>query len=664
MTSRSPKSMLFVGFIAFLLVSAGGAAAQQEGRYMIEFRNFAGAAATVRAAGGSPIYEFPELKVVAAMLPEQALRGLQNNPNVVLIERDPERYPMRQTTPYGIPMVQADQVSFDSTKAGLVKVCIIDSGYYAAHEDLQTANVTYTTDSKTGDAKIDGCGHGTHVAGTIAALNNTAGVIGVVPTGALQLHIVKVFGNDCKWAYSSDLVHALNQCTGAGAKVINMSLGGSFSSTTENNAFSNAYNSGVLSIAAAGNDGSTRKSYPASYASVISVAAIDSNKTVASFSQKNDAVELAAPGVGVLSTVSWKSSTVTSVSGTYNASNIDGSARTDATGTLVDGGLCGSAGAWNGNVVLCERGTYSFADKVNAVKSGGGVGAIIYNNVSGGFAGTLNGTSTIPAVSISREDGLLVKNDVNQSATVSNSTGTGSGYEAWDGTSMATPHVAGVAALVWSKASGKSNADVRKALQVTAQDLGASGKDNSYGYGLVQAKAALDYLGGGSTPTNNPPTANFTYSCTDLTCNFTDTSTDSDGSISSRAWTFGDGTSSTATNPSKTYTAGGTYSVTLTVTDNGGATGTTSKSVTVTAPSTGGITLSATGYKVKGVQHADLTWSGASGSVDIKRNGVIVKTVSGTAYTDNIGNKGGGSYQYQVCNAGSSTCSNTVTVSF
>ncbi|HVE87272.1 MAG TPA: S8 family serine peptidase, partial [Myxococcales bacterium] len=70
-----------------------------------------------------------------------------------------------------------------------------------------------------------------------------------------------------------------------------------------------------------------------------------------------------------------------------------------------------------------------------------------------------------------------------------------SGYEAWDGTSMATPHVSGVAALIWSAYPTKTATQVRAALQNTARDLGAAGRDNAYGYGLVQAKAALDYLG-------------------------------------------------------------------------------------------------------------------------------------------------------------------------
>jgi subtilisin family serine protease len=174
-------------------------------------------------------------------------------------------------------------------------------------------------------------------------------------------------------------------------------------------------------------------------------------------------------------------------------------------GTLVDGGRCTASGSWSGKVVLCERGDISFADKVLNVLIGGGAGAVIYNNVSGGFAGTLNGSSNIPAISISQGDGWAARSAVNSTATVVNSTGFGNGYESYDGTSMATPHVSGVAALVWGSDVSKTNAQVRDALQKTAEDLGSLGKDTSYGYGLVRAKAALDYLltngGGGGTPT-------------------------------------------------------------------------------------------------------------------------------------------------------------------
>ncbi|MBL8299178.1 MAG: M20/M25/M40 family metallo-hydrolase, partial [Rhodanobacteraceae bacterium] len=90
----------------------------------------------------------------------------------------------------------------------------------------------------------------------------------------------------------------------------------------------------------------------------------------------------------------------------------------------------------------------------------------------------------------------------------------------------------------------------------------------------------------GTPPPNTPPVANFAFVTNGLVASFTDSSTDSDGTIASRSWNFGDSTTSTATNPSKTYAAAGTYTVTLTVTDNGGASNTKTSSVTVTAPPT------------------------------------------------------------------------------
>jgi PKD repeat protein len=158
--------------------------------------------------------------------------------------------------------------------------------------------------------------------------------------------------------------------------------------------------------------------------------------------------------------------------------------------------------------------------------------------------------------------------------------------------------------------------------------------------------------------------AGFTKSCANLTCNFTDTSTDPDGSIASRSWSFGDGGTSTETNPSHAYAAGGTYTVILTVTDNAGATDTETQSVTVTAP--GAFPLSATGYKVKGRNTVNLVWSGAAGaSIDVFRNNVKVTTTANDgAHTDATGQKGAATYTYKVCEAGTSTCSNTVTIVF
>ena len=186
--------------------------------------------------------------------------------------------------------------------------------------------------------------------------------------------------------------------------------------------------------------------------------------------------------------------------------------------------------------------------------------------------------------------------------------------------------------------------------------------------GGLSDSASVDVTWGTVEATPNyAPTASFKYTCTDLGCSFDGTgSSDSDGTITAYAWDLGDNSTATGATASHTYAAAGTYTVTLTVTDDDGATGVQSQTLTVTAPATGAITLSAKGYKVKGTQHADLTWSGtAVTSVDVYRNGTkIMTTANDGAHTDNTGNKGSGSYTYKVCEAGTTTCSNEATVTF
>jgi V8-like Glu-specific endopeptidase len=176
--------------------------------------------------------------------------------------------------------------------------------------------------------------------------------------------------------------------------------------------------------------------------------------------------------------------------------------------------------------------------------------------------------------------------------------------------------------------------------------------------------AVAQYLGSASS--NQPPTAAFSYSCDQLACNVDGrSSSDGDGTISSYAWTFGDGSSGSGAQAAKTYGGPGTFSVTLTVVDNGGISGSATKSVTVSAtPPPAGITLTASGYKVKGLQKAELRWSGTASSVDIFRDSAKIVTTSGSVYTDNIDRKGAGRYVYRVCNAGTSVCSPDVTVTF
>ena len=482
------------------------AAAPEKIRVIVAFdaKMSAQAQAAIAAAQGENVRPIFGMNAVALTVPAKALPGLQHNPHFQYVEEDVKRYPLAmaaakpgsgQMVPYGIPMVQADLVAALGKGAAPRKVCIIDSGIDAVHEDLAGNDLSGDNDAGTGNWSDDQNHHGTHVAGTIAALGNAVGVVGVAPAKQFPLHIIKVFGAD-GWAYSSTLAAAANLCGAAKASVISMSLGGSVPSRTENVAFANLQKSGVLSIAAAGNDGNRTQSYPAGYASVVSVGALDANKAWATFSQYNKKVELSAPGVGVLSTVPMGTGAQSSltVGGTaFSAGDMEGSPKKSASAPLANFGIGDTINtAVAGKVCLIQRGSIDFATKVSNCQNSGGVGAVIYNNVAGNFSGTLGSTvTTIPSVSVSDSDGTVLLGKLGQTAVIDVKPYS---YAYYDGTSMATPHVSAVAALVWSHFPHCTQADVRSALTASAQDLGAPGRDDKFGYGLVQAQAAYNLL--------------------------------------------------------------------------------------------------------------------------------------------------------------------------
>lgn len=488
--------------------TAAATDAAEKARVIVSFKPHlsAQARAAIGAARGAIARELPQLDAIAVEVPAAALKALRNNPHFTYVEEDVKRYPFAlasssrkpylagQLVPYGIQMVQADQLP--DAGAANRKLCIVDSGYDRAHEDLMLNPASGSFDRGTGWWYTDENHHGTHVAGTVAAINNSnTGVVGVASGGKLKLHIVKVFGAE-GWAYSSSLAAAVTECGDAGANVVSMSLGGGRPSRTEMLAFERLSAKGVLSVAAAGNDGTPAIMFPAGYPNVMMVGALDQHRQWAPFSQYNAKVELSAPGVSVLSTVPMNAGTEAAlkVGGkTYAPGTMDGSPRTGATAPLADFGLGDRIStAVAGKICLIARGAIDFATKVHNCQSSGGLGAVVYNNVAGGFGGTLGGTVTvIPSVTASDTEGAALKSQLGQSAAV---TVKPVHYAYYDGTSMATPHVSAVAALVWSYFPSCSAAQLRASLTRSALDLGTPGRDDKFGHGLVQAKAAHERI--------------------------------------------------------------------------------------------------------------------------------------------------------------------------
>ncbi|MBT3980788.1 MAG: S8 family peptidase [Bacteriovoracaceae bacterium] len=209
-----------------------------------------------------------------------------------------------QETPWGISHIGAPS-AFSITRGYGAIVCIVDTGIEENHPDL-VDNVIGGENFVVKKGRIDPLGfnddngHGTHVAGTIAALDNEIGVIGVAPNASI--FAVKALDKRGS-GYTSAIADGVTSCVANGAHVINLSLGSSSGSSILHDAIIDAVNAGVHVIAAAGNDGSNAVSYPAAFAETIAVSAIDSSNNLAYFSNYGSQINYAAPGVGIKSTV-------------------------------------------------------------------------------------------------------------------------------------------------------------------------------------------------------------------------------------------------------------------------------------------------------------------------------------------------------------------------
>jgi subtilisin family serine protease len=441
-----------------------------------------------------------------------AVEGLRHNPNVAWVEPDILVHTTQtgsQPVPTGIDRVDADLNPPASPMN--VDIAIIDTGVYIgqtpgggsrSHYDLNLVAVTDCT-SAIFYPTFGGCdgngntqdqnGHGTHVAGIAAALDNDIGSIGTAP-GA-RLWSIKVLDANGS-GYLGGIIAGIDLVTAYAVDIetANMSFGFEGASAALDTAIANATNAGVVMVAAAGNSAKDTATFsPANHPDVISVSALsdfdglpgglgsptcrsDQDDTLADFSNFGPDVEIAAPGVCIYST---------------------------------------------------------------------------YLN---------------------------------------------DGYATLSGTSMATPFVTGAVARYIAQ-SGYNPANRTQVLELRSRLLGSgaaqnsecgfTGDPDSYAEPVLFLNASL-FGGSGlcneASSANQPPVAGFTSSCADLSCTFTDTSTDGDGTLVAWNWDFGDGGTSSTRSPGHTFSAAGTYQVTLAVTDNDGAADTQASPVTVTAP--------------------------------------------------------------------------------
>lgn len=214
-----------------------------------------------------------------------------------------------------------DAWAVHSGDANLV-VAVIDSGVQLDHPDLASTIWTNSAETENGvdddgnglvddvhgynfngnNANVsDDFGHGTHVAGIVAAIRNNG--VGVAGTANVRIMPLKVLDHTGGGASDSMVVNAVNYAVAHGAKVINLSIGGSAFNQAEQDAIADAINAGVVVVAAAGNDGINAVEFPANYSGVLAVSATDQNDQLASFSNFGDSIALAAPGSQILSTV-------------------------------------------------------------------------------------------------------------------------------------------------------------------------------------------------------------------------------------------------------------------------------------------------------------------------------------------------------------------------
>ncbi|MFQ5860600.1 MAG: S8 family serine peptidase, partial [Dehalococcoidia bacterium] len=261
----------------------------------------------INSLDGEVEHSYNLVPVIAATVPAHRIAKLEEDPEVAYIEPDILVDAVQDTLPWGVDRIDAD-LAWPTSKGLGAQVAVVDTGIDLNHPDLAVniaGDVNFVNPARTGN---DDNGHGTHVAGTVAADDNGTGVVGVAPDASL--YAVKVL-NRRGSGWLSDVIAGIDWAVRGpdgvlgnvdDAEVINLSLGCACPSLSLQMAVDNAYAQGTLVVGAAGNDPDEPVIYPAAFASVIAVSATTIGDGLAGFSSIGPEVELAAPGQSITST--------------------------------------------------------------------------------------------------------------------------------------------------------------------------------------------------------------------------------------------------------------------------------------------------------------------------------------------------------------------------
>ncbi len=591
-------------------------------RYIVVFRDNVGdVAATAQrlngAHGGVLRHTYrAALHGFAAEFTPAQVEALRSEPEVAFIEQDQvARIVDTQANPpsWGIDRIDQRNLPLDNsytypTGGGAgVHVYIIDTGIRTTHTQFG-GRATFDVNTNSDGIMSDCNGHGTHVSGTVGG--STYGV-----AKGVRLHAVRVL--NCSGSGSfSDVIAGVDWVTTnhQSPAVANMSLGGS-ASTALDLAVSNSIASGVTYAIAAGNDNlNACNQSPARVATAITVGATTIGDVRASFSNFGTCLDIFAPGVNILSSWNGSDTDTLTISGTsmatphvagaaalYLASNLtatpaqvasalttnatSGKVTSPGTGSpnlLLYTGFIGTGGnqapvarftfsctgltcTFNGTGSTDDGGIVSYAWTFGDASTGTGPNLSHTYGAAGTYSVGLTVTDNgVPALA----------DDTTQAVTV---TTTNNGPTArftftctaltcsFDGTTSTAPNGFGGGAL-WTFGDGTSVSGVGKPTKTYA----VAGTYNVT-FRITDRLGFADDTTQAVTVTspNARPVARFAFNCTGLTCTFNGTGSTDDASIVSYAWTFGDATTGTGSSVSHTYAAAGTFSVRLTVTDNG-----------------------------------------------------------------------------------------------